>query len=92
MVDKDRPTRYTAWKTLESLPETIKAKKNEGKLDLKDLQTLMEYGPAVRKMFPRFFGGEGSLRRVVHHVLDYVQDGRFTKPVLVLNSLNPNRT
>ncbi|CRL22284.1 unnamed protein product [Penicillium camemberti] len=79
----------STWKTWDSLPNPIKEKNDDDKLDPDDIQTLMEYGPTVRKLFPHFFDKEGSLRRVVDHTLDYVQDRQFTQPSLVLNSLNP---
>lgn len=55
-----------------------------------EIQTVLGYGPAVRKGFTKVFRGEGDLKKKYHHHLDISEDGRFCRPALALKSLNPD--
>ena len=87
--DPDRKARYSNWKSLDVLPVALRGKMDE-ELSAGEIQTLLDYGPGVRKTFTKVFRGEGNLKTKCHHHLELSEDGRFCRPALALHSLNPD--
>ncbi|KAJ6127777.1 hypothetical protein N7471_008994 [Penicillium samsonianum] len=81
LADPNTPRRYSGWKSSDQLPVILRNKRGkDGKLTEAELHTLMDFGPTVRKDYPRYFRGEGILKWKQHEHLDYIQDDKFTRP------------